>query len=238
MANEAKPELECSVVCMAMASVYETIEISISAMPALKAYSILLISFVKWFSFTFFQEKISDNTDNLANLPERIAIVKQLDEEAKRLAIAHEEAKRLCLAQNDPRYKILDNQCFYFEKNHLNFDSANDNCQEKLGASGRLYEPKSVSEMKKVGKLGDELFPSSDNVWLGITDKRIESQFAYNSNGLPINFTPTWFSDYYGSRGKGNDCIFMKMPSTHSYFTRWGDYSCTSLWGSICQSNL
>ena len=58
----------------------------------------------------------------------------------------------LALAQNDPRYKILDNHCFYFEKIGLNFDSANKNCQEKLGASGKLYEPNNVSEMKKVGK--------------------------------------------------------------------------------------
>ena len=143
----------------------------------------------------------------------------------------------MCRDQNDPRYKILDNQCFYFERKSLNFDSANDNCQEKLGASGRLYEPKSVSEMKTVGKLGDDVFPSWTNVWLGVTDKRIESQFAYNSNGLPINFTPTWWPGY-GSQGKGNDCIFMRMPSTNPYFTKWGDYSCTATYGSICQSNV
>ena len=88
--------------CMAMVSVYETIKISISDMPALKAYPILLISFVKWFSFTFFQENISENTDNIVNLPERKAIIR-LEKEAKRL----EEAKRLCLDQNDPRYKKL-----------------------------------------------------------------------------------------------------------------------------------
>merc|ERR1712008_608691 len=167
------------------------------------------------------REKISENT-----LPERIAIeeAKRLDEEAKRLErLAIEEAKRLCPAQNDPRYKILDNQCFYFEANRFNFDSANKNCQEKLGASGRLYEPKSVSEMKKVGT-----FTSAYNVgvWLGITDKRIESQFAY-SNGLPINFTPTWHSGF-GSRGKGNDCVLMVMSSTHSDFTQWADVPCTS----------
>ena len=63
---------------------------------------------------------------------------------------------KLCVAKNDPLYKILDNQCFYFEKKELNFDSANDNCRKKLGPFARLYEPNSVSETKKVGKLGDE----------------------------------------------------------------------------------
>ena len=145
---------------------------------------------------------------------------------------------KLCVAKNDPLYKILDNQCFYFEKKSLNFDSANDNCQEKLGASGRLYEPKSVSEMKKVGKLGDEVFTSLAWAWLGVTDKRIESQYAYNSNGLPINFTPTWYIRSYASRGKGNDCIAMLMKSIHSHFTQWVDYSFDVLIGSICQSNL
>jgi len=186
-------------------------------------------------------EMISENTDNIANLPERIAIeeAKRLDEEAKRLErLAIEEAKRLCPAQNDPLYKILDNQCFYFEQNFLNFDSANKNCQEKLGASARLYEPKSVSEMKKVGTLGDEVFTADNKwVWLGVTDKRNESQFAYNSNGLPINFTPTWGSGY-GSRGKGRDCVYMMMSSTHSDFTQWYDWSCSSTGSSICQSNL
>ena len=37
-----------------LTSVYETIETSISAMRAVKTYSILLASFVKLFSFTFF----------------------------------------------------------------------------------------------------------------------------------------------------------------------------------------
>jgi len=167
------------------------------------------------------REKISENTDNIANLPERIAI---------------EEAKRLCPVQNDPHYKILDNQCFYFEQKSLNFDSANKNCPEKLGTSGRLYEPKSASEMKKVGQLGDDVFTSERYALLGITDKRIESQFAY-SNGLPINFTPTWHSGF-GSRGKGNDCVLMVMSSTDSDFTQWADVPCTSYYGSICQSNL
>jgi len=181
------------------------------------------------------REKISENT-----LPERIAIeeAKRLDEEAKRLErLAIEEANRLCLTQYIGYYKILDNQCFYFETEALNFDSANKNCQEKLGASARLYEPKSVSEMKKVATLGDEVFIYRDGVWLGVTDKRIESQFAYNSNGLPVNFTPPWYSDY-GSKGKGNDCIIMGMTSTSSSFTKWGDLSCTHTSGSICQSNL
>ena len=77
VANKAWPVLECPVWQWPLCT---RLEISISVMPALKAYPILLISFVKWFSFTFFQEKISENTDNIANLPERIAI-----EEAKRL---------------------------------------------------------------------------------------------------------------------------------------------------------
>ena len=141
----------------------------------------------------------------------------------------------------DSRYKILDNHCFYFEKNRLNFDSANDNCRKKLGPFARLYEPNSVSQTKKVGKLGDEVFTSYAWVWLGVTDKRIESQFAYNSNGLQINFTPTWYSSSYvsyGSRGKGIDCVAMGMKSTDSDFSEWVDVSCTSSRGSICQFNL
>jgi len=218
VANEAWPVLECPVWPWPLCT---RLKISISAMPALKAFSVLLILFVKWFSFSFLQEMISENTDNIANLPERIAI---------------EEAKRLCPVQNDPHYKILDNQCFYFEQKSLNFDSANKNCPEKLGTSGRLYEPKSASEMKKVGQLGDDVFTSERYALLGITDKRIESQFAY-SNGLPINFTPTWHSGF-GSRGKGNDCVLMVMSSTDSDFTQWADVPCTSYYGSICQSNL
>ena len=92
-----------------MASVYETIETSISAMRAVKTYSILLASFVKWFSFTFFHEMIYDSTDNLTNVKE-----------------FNKEAKKLCLV-DDPRYKILENHCFYFEKHFSYFDSANEN---------------------------------------------------------------------------------------------------------------
>ena len=91
--------------------------------------------------------------------------------------------------------------------------------------------------MKKVGKLGDEVFTLGTWVWLGITDKRIESQYAYNSNGLPIKFNPPWVSGY-GSKGKGNDCIIMGMSSTWTHFTQWLDYSCTPSYPSICQSNF
>ena len=91
--------------------------------------------------------------------------------------------------------------------------------------------------MKKVGKLGDEVFTSSTYAWLGVTDKRIESQFAYNSNGLPINFNPTWYRDY-GSQGKGDDCIGMAISSTYTHFTNWADVTCTGTRESICQSNL
>ena len=81
---------------------------------------------------------------------------------------------------SDPRYKILDNHCFYFEKNNLNFASANENCQEKLGAFGRLYEPNSIEEMKKVAKLADDVFKPKLQIqnwaWIGVTDKRIEGK--------------------------------------------------------------
>ena len=151
---------------------------------------------------------------------------------------------------SDPRYKILDNHCFYFEKNKLNFASANENCQEKLGAFGRLYEPNSIEEMKKVGKLGDDVFKFQTRyaswAWIGVTDKRIEGQFAYHSSGLPIKFSPNWstLGSSYGSRGKLFNCVIMwiKNINVHmgvtEYGNTWADTFCDRrpLRSSICRS--
>ena len=155
---------------------------------------------------------------------------------------------------SDPRYKILDNHCFYFEKNKLNFTSANENCQEKLGAFGRLYEPNSIEEMKKVSKLGDDLFKFQTKyaswAWIGVTDKRIEGQFVYHSSGLPIKFSPKWStlgSTPYGSRGrKLFNCVIMWIKNdtffrgTHydNQLSKWADTYCDSrpLRSSICRS--
>ena len=194
----------------------------------------------------FFQDRISNNTDTLANVTDHLAIVTDnlaivtdnLANVTDNLAKA-EEAQNLCPSQyqDDSRYKLVDNHCFYLEKNTLSFDAAENNCKEKLGSFGRLYEPKSIEEMEKLATLANNLQDSNTWVWLGVTDKRIENQWAYNSNGLPIKFNPNWYSNY-GSKGKGYDCVIMSTSSGRNYFKLWADAdkNCLTPRSSICQS--
>ena len=156
---------------------------------------------------------ISANNVNLPNMTDNQAITEN----------------KLCLSQ-DSHYKLVDNHCVYFEKNLLNFDSADTNCKEKLGSHAGLYEPNDIEEMKKIAKLAGESGIASWP-WIGVSDKRIENQWAYHSNGLRVKFNPYWFLSY-GSEGRGKDCVCMSTAST----VDWANKICTELRSSICQS--
>ena len=148
-----------------------------------------------------------------------------------------EAFKKLCPV-DDSQYQIIENYCFYFEKNSLNYDNATYNCKEKLGNDyGGLYEPSSIAEQEKVAKLADEVSGLKRWAWLGVTDKRIEAKYAYNSNNSPIEFSPNWYG-HYGSLGTDNNCVIMDLKTTSDSFTQWADKECNEYRPSICQSKL
>ena len=133
----------------------------------------------------------------------------------------------------DLGYRKIDGRCFYFEKNKLDFENAKANCKEKLQlyGQGKLFEPNTQAENDKIAKISESILPKT---WphIGVTDMLQEGTFVYNT-GLPINFSPIWYSNY-GSKGTAKNCICFGDYSP--YIGKWADESCSTVRPSICEA--
>ena len=135
-------------------------------------------------------------------------------------------------------YQLIDNKCYYFEKENLNHDEAQTNCMEKLKnyGGGKLFEPQSLVENKKVAYIGYGVLGDWDqwsntiyhsNTWLhiGITDNVLEGTWAYESDGSNITFVPNWqykYNDHY------HNCILINAVQYDQATGDWADESCNS----------
>ena len=135
-----------------------------------------------------------------------------------------------CVGNNDPRYRIIQNQCFYFEKVTKSFDNARANCKQK---GGKLYEPEDAVKMKEIAKISHGTL---GNVWawIGITDIASEGNYVYDSTGLGINFIPLWHY-IYGTRGTSYNCVSVLTQIGHYKVGKLSDNSCLGNKRSICE---
>ena len=112
---------------------------------------------------------------------------------------------------DDPGYFMVHGKCFYFEKDGKNFKDAKENCKCK---GGKLYEPKDAAKMKEFLKNSATSITSS---WVvtGITDMSGKGNWAYDSNGQNINFSPTFMAQNGLSSQNPSNCqaIFKKRFS-------------------------
>ena len=138
--------------------------------------------------------------------------------------------KPCALNNNDSRYRIIQNQCFYFEKVTKSFDNARANCKQK---GGKLYEPEDAVKMKEIAKISHGTL---GNVWawIGITDIASEGNYVYDSNGLSINFTPLWHN-IFGARGTSYNCVSVLTQIGHSEYGEFFDRKCSDNLRSICE---
>ena len=135
----------------------------------------------------------------------------------------------------DPRYKLIDGKCFYFESQLLGYDEANTNCISRLATVGigKLFEPKDKEQNDKVADVASQtLSGTSVRPHIGITDRVQEGVFAYNSDDTQITFQPEWYKlngldDY--------DCIFMAL---NQGLGKWSDRPCSEKHPSICESSM
>ena len=162
-----------------------------------------------------------------------------------------------CPTGYDSYYQLIDNKCFYFEKENLNHNEAQTNCMEKLKnyGGGKLFEPKSLLENEKVAYIGYGILGDSDkwsNTWLhiGITDNVLEGTWAYESDGSNITFVPNWqyeYNDHYFNcitinavqNGQGSWTGEWVAQSCTSYYTYYDYYDSDYYdYMSICESLL
>ena len=132
---------------------------------------------------------------------------------------------------SEPNYRLIDNTCYYFETTRKSYDDAKQNCNTKF-PQGKLFEPKSLSSNKKVHKaaLSIENYP---HWWIGITDKRSEGSWVYDSDGASVAFSIPWISGE-PTGGTVQNCLQYKSAS-RNLIGQLGDNSCPMTCPTICE---
>jgi len=89
-----------------------------------------------------------------------------------------------CTGSN-PRYVTIAGSCYYIEATtKLKHDEAQLNCQDKLGSSGILFEPRDANTHTLVATAADNI--KRTNYWYGINNLADQNQFVYDSDGEDI----------------------------------------------------
>ena len=139
-------------------------------------------------------------------------------------------------SQDDPRYKEIGDQCFYYENTTLSHRDAQLNCRGKfqeIGAGGKLFEPKTLAKSKAVAEAGQE---SIGLTWafIGVDDIGNNETFKYSTGEHFISIqNPTWLSNSY-PKGTGTYCVSLYLSSS----SQWFDGPCGSRRMSVCEATF
>ena len=176
----------------------------------------------------------------------KVTLKSEIDTKAFETELAHMKQyinyqKQACPpeAQDDPRYREIGNNCFFFENATMSHQKAQLNCKDKFrssGVEGKLFEPKTWSFSKAVADVGQEVLP---NGWayIGVDDIESEGTFTYTStlDDSPITIqNPQWLNGY-GAKGTTMNCIALYFH-TNANHAVWHDSNCASLRRSVCEA--
>ena len=107
-------------------------------------------------------------------------------------------------------------------------DDAQLNCQNKLGTSWILFEPRDFNTNKLVFEAAGNLVPNA--YWLGINDRANQGQYIYASDGQDV-VNGMWRSGE--PNGDNEQCVIGYYK--FEYLGEWLDYPCEDIVSSICQ---
>merc|ERR1712062_358499 len=101
---------------------------------------------------------------------------------------------------------------------------------------GRLFEPKSINMSDMAAAKAFEIF-NGDFFRIGVNDIVQPDTYVYESNSVPITFTPNWYSSSAsyrpGNKVEKNKCII--VGSNSDALGEWVDYPCSNTRYSICE---
>ena len=89
-------------------------------------------------------------------------------------------------------YKVINNVCYYFERQKKTYNDAQLNCRAKFGTLGaHLFEPYTKEISMEVYKIAKSVLGTSESYWwIGIDSKDSgSSQWRYASDGSSLRFT-------------------------------------------------
>ena len=143
-------------------------------------------------------------------------------------------------SQDDPRYKEIGNQCYYYENQTLSQSNAQENCKEKfrkIGAGGKLFEPKTLAKNKAVAEAGQEIL-KGNWAYIGVDDIGSNETFKYSTGEHFISIqNPPWYTSSY-PLGTGNYCVSMYINTPSSNNAKWHDSGCGNVRVSICEATF
>ena len=142
--------------------------------------------------------------------------------------------------QDNPHYKEVGNQCFYYENKTLTHTEAQENCKDKfrkIGAGGKLFEPKTLAKNKAVAEAGQEVFGSGRWAHIGVDDIGNNETFRYSMGQHFISIqNPRWWSHLY-PKGTGTNCVSLYVH-TNSNTGKWYDHGCGINYRSVCEATF
>ena len=90
-------------------------------------------------------------------------------------------------------YKLVANNCYFFDKGRRNKAEAIVNCASKFPSGGRFIEPRTDQVFELILKESYEYFPNG-YVWLGVEYSSEKDAFIYSSDGVPV-VTTKWYQN-------------------------------------------
>merc|ERR1712129_308693 len=124
-------------------------------------------------------------------------------------------------------YKLINNVCYYFERQKMKYNDAQLNCRLRVGQfGGHLFEPFTKEISMEVYKMAKSVLGTSETYWwIGIDSMDSgSSQWRYASDGTPLRFT-----EYEYGGLSGNYCAMMRSNNGHATYNH-----CHSTYYSIC----
>jgi len=143
-------------------------------------------------------------------------------------------------------YTLINEKCFYITNKTDTYIDAITQCKLK---NGRLYEPRDEADYYKLVNyltdvLGYQTSTSSRNpyrTWLGISDRKEEGRFVYESDGTDVQYTH-WYTNYGIDRGVLDtryECAYMFHASSYQWVTTYCDQSHVYYqFRYICEANF
>ena len=117
-------------------------------------------------------------------------------------------------------YKLVANNCYFFDKGRRNKAEAIVNCASKFPSGGRFIEPRTDQVFELILKESYEYFPNG-YVWLGVEYSSEKDAFIYSSDRVPV-VTTKW---YQNSAAQPSDNGYQKRSENYySYFGLYHTY--------------
>ena len=135
----------------------------------------------------------------------------------------------------DVDWVMLQDRCYFFGKEKINFDQAMDACMKK-GTGSSLVEIDSKEEQEAISKqLGRD--NKRRDWWIGLTDRKVNGEWKWRTSGknLAGGYTNWYPGTLEPSNGWKEDCVRLQRVEDKWF---WNDYRCASKYFYICESGM